>query len=337
MKILVITQNMGNYASAFYQYDFYTALSQQCECILWGPGFKGFSSDINLSQLLDMFRPTCIFFAHSYLPDAKGRPNSYNIYLSELSSLNIPKFAFLNKEYTMLEEKLSYFSQAKMSHIFSHHHNSELYASITKIPCTFIPFAADAGRFPSSRQKDIDIFFSGLLKNPLSDNNIRTRIQKKIFYTVGEFPLLKRVKFANKKVVWKNYFTSSLSKRLAKIFGTSERFNTQEYFNILTRSKSVINTFSPLNLIGTRYYETMASKAIVFCERGNYQNIFKDMHNAVMFNRSFDDFHEKLIFSISDSNERKRIVENAYEDFITKHTWEQRAKTVISIMEGYHG
>ena len=54
-----------------------------------------------------------------------------------------------------------------------------------------------------------------------------------------------------------------------------------------------------MNLIGTRYYETMAHKAIVLCESGNYHNIFRDMDNCIMFNKDLSDFHDKLfIFNL---------------------------------------
>lgn len=340
MKILVFTQNMSHYAAATYQYEFYIELARQRECILWGPGFKNFDPNISLYQLISNYQPTSLFFAHSWLPDGKGVcSDNSNINLSELASIDIPKFAFLNKEYARLKEKLDYFSQAKMTHIFSHHHNTQEYASITNIPCTFIPFAADKRHFAPTACKNIDILFSGLLKNRnvIPENDLRERIQKNIFYTIAEFPLLKKHAFRGVNIVWKNYYNTSTAKILARIFQRSERFTNQEYYSILCRSKSIINTFSPMNLIGTRYFESMASQAVVFCEKGNYHNIFIDMYNAVMFNNSLDDFYEKLIFSISDSVERQKIINNAYDDFISKHTWEHRVKTIIDIMESNHG
>lgn len=337
MKVLIFTQDMSHYGSATYQYEFYTELARQRECILWGPGFKNFDPNTSLSQLISKHQPTSLFFAHSWLPDGSGIYN--NNTLSELAAIDIPKFSFLNKEYARLEEKLNYFSQAKMTHIFSHHHNTQKYTSVTNIPCTFIPFAANEKYFSSTSCKSIDIFFSGLLKNRyiVPTNDLRERIQKNIFYTVAEFPLLKKRSFKGMNIVWKNYYTTSTAKILSKIFQRSERVANHEYYNMLCQSKSVINTFSPMNLIGTRYFESMASQAVVFCEKGNYHNIFTDMHNSIMFNNSLDDFYEKLVFSISDSIERKRIINNAYNDFISKHTWKHRVKTIIDIMEQNHG
>lgn len=106
---------------------------------------------------------------------------------------------------------------------------------------------------------------------------------------------------------------------------------------MLNLSKAIINTFSPMNLIGTRYYETMAHKAIVLCESGNYQNIFRDMDNCIMFNKDLSDFHDKLLFSISDSIERTKIISNAYDDFMENHTWYHRVSKILTIMEDYHG
>ena len=82
----------------------------------------------------------------------------------------------------------------------------------------------------------------------------------------------------------------------------------KEYIKKLHESKVVINTLSPDNLIGPRFYETMASRAICLCEENNVINsIFKPMEHYVPLN-SPDEILEKLNFCISDIKKSKKFV-----------------------------
>ena len=59
--------------------------------------------------------------------------------------------------------------------------------------------------------------------------------------------------------------------------------------------------------------------------------------HCIMFNKDLSDFHDKLLFSISDSIERTKIISNAYDDFMENHTWYHRVSKILTIMEDYHG
>ena len=339
MRILFLSKNMEKYNSASYQHEFYAELQRHTDVIPWGPGFAGYDPHQSLDELIKKYSITDIFVGHSWLPDEIGNYIDGAINLHSFTECEINKFAFLNKEYTRLQEKLDFFKKGRFTHIFTHHHDIENYFHHTQIPFTFVPFASVPSLESSLPEKSIDIFFSGLLRNTniIASTDIRERIQKKLFYTAYDFSLFRRFKYRNTKIVWINYTFSPIGKLLSRFFNRKERLTSDEYQKMLNLSKAIINTFSPMNLIGTRYYETMAHKAIVLCESGNYHNIFRDMDNCIMFNKDLSDFHDKLLFSISDSTERTKIISNAYDDFMENHTWYHRVSKILTIMEDYHG
>ena len=106
-----------------------------------------------------------------------------------------------------------------------------------------------------------------------------------------------------------------------------------EYIEKLHQSKVVLNTLSPDNLIGPRFYETMASRAICLCKESDLINtVFKPMEHYVPF-RSTDEILEKLSFCLSDSSEIEKIRENSYDYVVSNHTYDIRADKILTIMQ----
>ena len=90
----------------------------------------------------------------------------------------------------------------------------------------------------------------------------------------------------------------------------------KEYIKKLHESKVVINTLSPDNLIGPRFYETMASKAICLCEENNVINsIFKPMEHYVPLN-SPDEILEKFGYTKKEIIEfkKKNVISDSWSD-----------------------
>ena len=94
------------------------------------------------------------------------------------------------------------------------------------------------------------------------------------------------------------------------------------------RSRVYLNSLSPGGLVGTRFFENMASKALVFCEESdNVKRIFPQ-NCYISFKSDLSDFEDKFQIALSDSYERTKIVNNAYELAITNHSWENRVKDI---------
>ena len=48
-----------------------------------------------------------------------------------------------------------------------------------------------------------------------------------------------------------------------------------------------------------------------------------------------DEFFGKAIYYLENENSRMKIVNNAYEHFVTTQSWKIRANQIKNIMEGY--
>jgi spore maturation protein CgeB len=76
----------------------------------------------------------------------------------------------------------------------------------------------------------------------------------------------------------------------------------------------------------------MASKTLVCSSLpfDNLENYFVPDSNFVLINEN--DFVDKIIYYLEHEDERKKIVENAYEIIIKYHTSEIRAKQLVDII-----
>ena len=64
----------------------------------------------------------------------------------------------------------------------------------------------------------------------------------------------------------------------------------------LCKSKVTLNTLSPFNLIGPRYFESMISGSINFCQKSKfYSKIFREFEHYIPFKSDLSDFNEMFI------------------------------------------
>jgi len=333
-KILYLSRNVEKYSAAMYQQDVINEFKQQTTVECYGPGFPNFNPNDTLNQVLTKLGSDLdlIVIGHAWLNDTEGRvvdPQSS----IKLNQTTLPKFAILNKEYTNLTAKLNYFIQAGVDVIFSHHHEIDRYRSATGIECVFWPFAFDGRRYLEFRgNKTIDLAFSGILQNQnilAMQSDIRVRIMKKIFYCIGDVPLQKKSAYRNMAIVFNPIARSRVSYCLAAALRKRQYLDIDRYLMLQQSAKVVLNTLSPLGLISPRYFESMASKSVVFCESSDiYKNIFPE-GVMVSFNPDLSDFEERLMSLLTAPEELENISARAYELVVKEHTWECRIKSFI--------
>lgn len=106
----------------------------------------------------------------------------------------------------------------------------------------------------------------------------------------------------------------------------------EKYAEVLSQAKIWMSTTGPNGDIGPRYYEVMASKTLLFCDRPpkKYRRVFRDGVNCVWFD--LDNFTDKLRYYIDHEQERNKIIETAHRECITNHTWRARALELIDII-----
>ena len=107
------------------------------------------------------------------------------------------------------------------------------------------------------------------------------------------------------------------------------------YAKLINDSKIVLSTTGPGDLVGTRYFEIMASnKALILCNKmpdNIYDKYLRDGFNCVMFT-DMTNFKEKFKYYLENEEERIKIVEQAYHYFQNNLKWDHSVKRLISLL-----
>lgn len=257
------------------------------------------------------FNPDIVILGFTITDCAENKPD-FNITVK-----NIPLYIILNKEYAALNKKLEWIKSLNPKKVFTVHHDFKTYQQICNIPFIRIMWSADHELFKKYDDNyHQDLFFSGVIRNEQTDN-MRFKIYNKL-NLLNEYKLLIKVGFYDSKT--------------NRMTGNNNSFNNNEYAKTINHSKIVLTTTGPADLVGTRYFEIMASnKALIICNKMSkdvYDDIVIDGFNCVMFEDE-NDFIKKCKYYLQHEDERIRIVNQAYKYFLEKHTWDNKVKYLL--------
>ena len=328
---------MERYKAASYQYEVMKELSKQAQVCFYGPGFKGYDLNDSIDEVLikSPFEIDCIILGHSWLNDKNGVKVDPHPLLN-LSNTDIPKIVILNKEYTNLDAKLKFIRENHFNIGFTHHHDIKKYTESTNIEFNFWPFAFDSEKFSSAaKEKNVDIGFSGVLQNlnkNADQSDIRVGIMNLFFHTLYDVPFAKKKSFKNIKIFWNSIPRNNLGRLLNRILGKHRFLDSKSYVEALCQTKIYINTLSPMGLIGPRFFESMASGALVLCEESSlYSNIFpKDVY--ITFKNDLSDFEELVNTLLTNKEKQDKIIDKAYKLAYKDHTWEKRVSSLLDLI-----
>ena len=334
-NIIYLSKNMSVYKGAMYQQDIMEELARQANVFFYGPGFPGYNlaDDIQTVVTKSNMQPDYIILGHAWLSDVAGEPVDPHELLN-LKRTNLPKIAIINKEYVNLAEKLEYLKINQFDLAFTHHYDIEAYSNETGIKFIFWPFAFDHRKFFSNGEEDrpYDLAFSGILQNPnrhAHQTDIRVRIQRKLFFCFNDVAIYKKKRFSGINVFWNGIPRRKMVRLIARLMNRYKYLPPDEYSDLQKKTKIYINTLSPLGLVSPRYFENMASGAMVFCEESDiYERNFPNSC-YVTFNQDLTDFEEKLKYYLSNEDERKIIADTAYKEVMLNHTWKNRVKSLL--------
>lgn len=338
MNTIILTKNYEKYASGYYHHDINKAFIKRGNCYLYGKGYPGYNEEDTIEDVMDKSplnkeEIDLIVVGTSWEreePDTQESDPHPNI---NLSKLNIPKVFFLNKEYKKLDKKLEYAVKNRFDLICTAHHDWGKWAAKVGLNFLHLPFAADPERFKDyGLPPKYDFGFTGALHKDHTD--IRYRIKCKLFKTpdiksnldLAAFfkrnPI--REEFRQYRIYWAEWGARRFPWDRLLPYGT-------EYVKFLNSFKVFLSTPSAFGLIGTRYFECMATKTLLFVPESEYYgNMFRDGYNCVMFKDELSDFTEKLHHVLHNNSERQTIVENANQDFINNHTYDKRIEKVLN-------
>ena len=339
LNIIYLSKNISSsiqrdYVSASYQQNVIDELSLKSNLFHYGPGYKYFDIDDQLENIIQKssFSPDLLIFGHNWLKDA---PNE--IFNSLMPNLNVKdtrltKIGILNKEYSNLRNKLSYYKKNKFNLIFSHHHENDIYEAEMGINCVFWPFACNYKKFEKKdNTKETDIFFSGVLKNTTkyaNQSDFRINCLNKIFINFFDEPIKRKKKFEKYNVIWNSVPRNTIGRILKSALGR-RLFDYEDYPNFIKNSKIVINSLSPKGLVSPRYFETMLSKSAVFCESSIlYKNIF-DKNYFFEIDSDAENFEEKVFYYLDNFSKYESVLNEASDYVKNNHTWEIRISQML--------
>jgi len=340
MKVVYLTPDMSSYRAASYQSDVAVEFANQHDVYFYGPGYPDYSPSDSITDILAKapWRPDFVCAGHAWLSDAPTGPIK-RMPGVDLSTLKLPKLCILNKEYARLDDKLSVIADQKFDVVLTHHHDVQRYERATKTKTVFWPFAFDHRKFIiRDVPREIDLFFSGLLRNPThseTQNDLRIRVQAKLYYAIGELRLLKKPKFARYELMWNAFSGNRWITRLDRTLGRYAHIPDAEYQLSFNRSKICFCALSPLDLVSPRYFEAMASGCMVLCQRSErYEGLFEDRAHCMMFADDLSDFDRMLVNAIENDALREQITARAALHARTHHTWQRRVQQAVEALEG---
>lgn len=327
MNILFFSQNYENY-SAYYQHDLNVAMAKHHNVFFYGPGYEGYDVQDDFTSVmskctLDHIDLVC--FGTSWERD--DHPTEYDIHPKlEFSNATIPKALFLNKEYKKLDRKFEYIKRNRIDIVFTVHHDYKIWEEKLNVRFVKLPFAIDPNLFRDYGERKIyDLGFSGAFHEKHSD--IRRRIFDRLM--AREHRRLRLYLSA-----WHSGFEDSFRERAKRQFirilrpgftlSTKPVFGV-DYAKLINRCRIYLATTSTFDIVGTRFYEVMACRSLLFCNQTNvYEGLFEEGVHCVSFESNLSDFSEKLYYYLTHDDERERITSQAYQHVHTHHTWDRR-------------
>ena len=338
MRILYLSRSMKDYKAAYYQRDVMDELDKQAEIVFYGPGYSGFDPSKSINKVISELNKDIdlLMVGHAWLSDTPGAPADPFPEL-RLDKCELPKAIILNKEYTNLEAKLDWIRDKKFFRGFTHHHRVNYYAERCECNFVFWPFAVNYDFFGahSGIPKEIDFAFSGILQNQGSNarqSDIRVRIMRHLFHCAGDIPVLPRTQYSSYKIVWNTRPRKRWQRRLSLLARRHRYLPDEEYRAIQEKARIYLNTLSPVGLVGTRFAENMATKALVFCEESDEVSRIFPENCFVSFRKDLSDFDEKFFYFLENETARQKIVETAYELVGQQHTWRKRVSDMLSVL-----
>ena len=306
MKILYIDHGGRTGDSYLYQYygDLYRELKKIADVQLhedpiadWGTWLKNKTFD-------------CIIFGLGYF--AQRNSAAYKE-LKGLKEVKIPVVCLLHKPQTMLKEKLYFCKVNRVSLLVDSQITYNQFAELLETPPIRIWFTADpAVYYPRPVEVLYDVGFCGAshgdgkIQGPTA--NLRDRIYQQILPH-------------NLNLFW--HRQTKPSDRITSV---------EEYATKINQCKIWIATTGPMIDVSPRYFEVMLSKTLLLCNKMplQYENVFQDGVNCVMYENDLSDFDEKINYYLSNDEERNRIIETAHHTVVNNYTSRHMALKLLS-------
>ncbi len=307
MKMNILYIDQGGVVSDSYMYQYYGDLFRELRELTNLYLFEGSIQDMNTLIGNAPVKFDAIIFGLGYF--AQSMTSNFKK-IKGLSEIKIPVVCMLHKPQNMLEQKINFCKVNKVDILLDYFQNKDdLIAK--KIVRSW--FTASPKIFhPRDIPVEYDIGFSGALhgKDKIQGptRNLRTRVGN----------------YLNSSDKYKVYWNSGNN--------LDYRINSmEEYASQMNKCKAWLGTTGPVNDISPRYFEVALSKVLLLCNNMPEVNnpIFIDGETCVTFENDMSNFEEKLNFYLENDDQRKKIIDNAYELVFYNYTWKHMALSLL--------
>lgn len=329
MRILLFSQNFENFNEGAYHNDLVLAVKDISESYVYGPGYKDYDINDNLSDVLSkanwLLKDIDYIITGTswdkYVQYNKGNPH----HRIDFSTVEGPiTIHFLQNEYKDVDIKLKYVEEQRFDYVVSAYETGtyDEWSKETGIKVIYSKLAINLKVFRDYRKKRrYDFMFTGELhKQYLPD---RYSVKKELFSrtqlvggyeiksNIGFYRLLSIInpikrKYRKYKIYWAERHRFSVS-----ILGRTLTPHGEQYVRLLNSAKVSLCTFSANRQFGLRFYELMSTGTLILCPKDDYDGILEDGKNCIMFAKDMSDFEEKLAIAIDNDDYRNMITENA--------------------------
>jgi len=333
LKILYLTRPYKHYATSNYQKEFINSfIHSDFKVQIFEYPF-GYGEEISKFDPIEYWKEIhklskscdCVLLGHHWLGDHPFK-NIIPIGGEEVGEIKIPVYAFLNKEYVRIQDKLNYFKKVGVRKIFSH---CSIAGQLTQDNffhnmIHFIPFAI-MPNFSQITRKKIDLFFSGIVRNPFhycKDQALRIEVENELFskfLRVRLFP--KKHKY---KIFWNGIDVKN--NRLINKLNGYRRLGHQEYSQLMSYSKSVFCTIS-MNLITPRFYESVSSGCHIIAPRNEMYKDSEHLQDAIIELDEPSNIREKI------ESAQKPIDKDLADFFRNEHTYDKRVERIFQLIK----
>ena len=242
----------------------------------------------------------------------------------------VPLVVILNKEYVALAEKLAWVRRHCVAAAFTVHHHAPLFSQTTGVPFHKISFGVDVARFASERapRYELDLGFTGVIREDQT-SQWRLRIWNRAWPRLAARGL--------------RLFSQSFGRGVRVRAGSQhKKLDPAEYVRTMQSSKLWLATTGPADLVGTRYFEVMATgTTLCVCNRlhGNASSAYSslglvDGRTVVMFDslEHFEDIVTNYTTRPEYEARRMAIVRRAQALARRRFAWEQVAARVDRVL-----
>ena len=284
---------------------------------------------------------------------------SDGIGFSRRATANVPIALFQNKMYRMhdppeftgdLAQKLRWAGAAGVAAAFTWIGTRHIeFTERSGVPHHWLPFGVDArlyGQFEALAQpQPFDVGFSGAAdrKYPMRGRILEALVSMNVSSFVGTWSFSSQVAAARDACTGGSTARAHAPKRKAaaaacaggSVHWQKHPLGRKEYAQQIARTKLWVSTTGPEHIVGSRYFEVLASgTTLLLCNRlaqrragTAYDGLFVDGVHVVMFD-GVADMRVQIERYLRDDAARRRIVAAAAALARRIHTWDARAHFV---------